>query len=99
VPGQLSASAALTQPQESRSASPDAFMWAIASIVTIGLTPEAVGNVEASQTTTFRTPQTSPSGSQAELLAEPPMRADPIWWNENRLNRAGPYPAASAARM
>jgi hypothetical protein len=37
-------------------------MWAIAWIVTIGLTPEAVGNVEASQTTTFCTPQTCPSG-------------------------------------
>jgi hypothetical protein len=31
-------------------------MWAIASIVTIGLTAEAVGNVEASQTTAFCAP-------------------------------------------
>ena len=34
----------------SRAASADAFMWAIASIEIIGLTPEAVGNAEPSQT-------------------------------------------------
>jgi hypothetical protein len=44
--------------QESRSARADAFMWAIASIVTMGLTPEAVGNVEASQMTAPGTSQT-----------------------------------------
>ena len=49
-----------------------------AAIVTIGFTPDAVGNVEPSQTTRRATSQVSPVGSHAEAVGEPPMRAVPI---------------------
>src|SRR5215212_3040737 len=58
-------------------ASIDALMCAIASIVTIGLTPEADGNAEASATTRPFVPATTPSSSHTE-----PIAAVPIWWNE-----------------
>ena len=57
-------------------------MYAIASIVTMGFTPDAFGNVEASQTERFRTSHVSPSGRQADVSGVDPMRAVPIWWNE-----------------
>ena len=52
-------------------------MCAIASIETIGLTPEAVGNAEPSQTTRSRTSQVSPRGSQAESAGERPSAPSP----------------------
>src|SRR5205807_4308077 len=76
-----------------------AFMCAIASIETIGLTPDAVGKVDASQTTRSRTSQVWPSGSQADVAGDPPIRAVPMMWNENMVHRPGPKPAASTSRM
>ena len=70
-------------------------------MVTIGFTPDAVGNPEPSQTTTSRFSQSAPSQSQADDSGVPPIRAVPIWWNENKLGsdvtirRA---PAASSIR-
>ena len=65
-------------------------MCAIASIETIGLTPEAVGNDEPSQTSRSRTSQVSPSGLQAEPAGDPPMRAEPMMWNELKVHCPGP---------
>ena len=59
------------------------FIWAIASIVTIGLTPEAVGNVEASQTTTFCRSQSRPSGRRR---------------NRPRSRPCGPIPSGGTRR-
>jgi hypothetical protein len=53
-----------------RSARADAFLWAIASIETMGLTPEAEGNVEPSMAYRLRASQTSPSGLMAEVFAD-----------------------------
>ena len=65
-------------------------MYAIASIEIIGLTPEAVGKVEASQTVTPAKSQVCPSGSHAEVAGDPPMRAVPMMWNENIVHWPGP---------
>src|SRR4029079_6016664 len=67
---------------QSREASAPAFRCARAEIEIIGLTPEALGNPEPSQTTTSGASQRRPSQSQAETSGEAPMRAVPIWWNE-----------------
>src|SRR5215210_714428 len=72
--------------------SAEALTYASASIVTIGLTPEADGNAEASATTRPRVPATSPSSSHTE-----PIAAVPIWWNEYSATRPATQPAASAA--
>src|SRR5215210_2619526 len=74
--------------------SAEALTYASASIVTIGLTPEADGNAEASATTKPFVPATSPSSSHTE-----PIAAVPIWWNEYSAVRPGPQPAASASAM
>ena len=67
----------------SLSANRDAFIWATASIVTIGLTPEAVGKAEPSATTRLRTSHVSPAGGlAAERCGELPIRAEPMMWNE-----------------
>src|SRR5207249_5746389 len=60
---------------ERRPATVEAFICAIASIEIIGLTPEAVGNVEPSQTTRSRSSHASPSGPQTAPSGEPPMHA------------------------
>jgi hypothetical protein len=67
---------------QSREASAPAFRCASAEIETIGLTPEALGNADPSQTNTSWASQRRPSQSQAEVSGEAPMRAVPIWWNE-----------------
>src|SRR6185437_8152314 len=67
---------------QSREASAPAFRCARAEIEIIGLTPEALGNADPSQTTTSGASQRRPSQSQAEVSGEAPMRAVPIWWNE-----------------
>ena len=63
---------------DSRSASAEAFRWAMASMEIIGFTPEALGNVELSITNKFRTSHVCPSGFVAEVFADPPMRALPM---------------------
>ena len=55
-----------------------AFRCAIASIVIIGLTPEALGNDEPSITYKFFTSHVSPCGFVAEEFGESPMRAVPM---------------------
>jgi len=60
----------------SRAASADAFRWAIASMVIIVLTPEAVGTDEPSITKILRASQVSPSGLVAEVFGELPSRAE-----------------------
>src|SRR2546422_8282160 len=74
-------------------------MYAIASIEIIGLTPEAVGKAEPSQIKRSRTSHVSPWGLQAEPAGEPPMRAEPMMWNEPNVQCPAPQPQASAARM
>src|SRR5215208_2813431 len=54
-------------------ASAEALMCAIASIVTMGLTPEADGNAEASATTRPFVPATTPSSSHTEPIAAVPI--------------------------
>src|SRR5262245_36086949 len=55
-----------------------AFLWAIASIEIIGLTPEALGNDEPSMTNRFFASQVSPCGFVADLYGESPIRAVPM---------------------
>src|SRR5207247_967045 len=99
--GRLVSGCGLTDVHARREASAPAFMCASAEMVTIGFTPDAVGNAEPSQTTTSRLFQSAPSQSQADDSGDPPIRAVPIWWNEKRLGsdvtirRA---PAASSTR-
>lgn len=73
-----------------RAASPRAFMWAIASIEIIGLTPEAVGKAEPSHTMRSRTSHVWPVGSHAEVAGEPPMRAEAMMWKEPSTHWPGP---------
>ena len=64
-------------------------MCAIDSIEIIGLTPEADGNDEPSATITFGVSHNAPCGLVAEVFGEPPIRAEPMMWNEAR----GHWPA------
>jgi len=74
-------------------------MCAIDSIEIIGLTPEAVGKQDASQTTRLRTSHVSPFGLHADVAALPPMRAEPMMWNEPYVQRPVSHPHASASCM
>ena len=67
-----------SRPEPSLAASRRAFRRAIASIVIIGLTPDAVGKVEPSATTRLRTSQVWPAGSAARSQARRPIRAEPM---------------------
>src|ERR671936_2980734 len=81
----------------SRAASFDAFRCAIASTVTIGLTPEALRNDEASITYSPGTSHVSPPQVHADSLGEPPTRAEPIRWNAKKTQRPGANPSAAHA--
>src|SRR3954466_10971176 len=74
-------------------------MCASASIDTIGLTPEADGNADPSSTYRLRMSQVSPSGLQADMPGEPPIRAEPMMWNDTGWDCPAPQPHASAWRM
>src|ERR671936_307949 len=78
----------------SRAASFDAFRCAIASTVTIGLTPEALLNDEASITYSPGTSHVSPSHVHAVSAGEPPTRAEPIRWKAKKTQRPGAKPSA-----
>ena len=65
-------------------------MCAIASIEIIGLTPEALGKQEPSQTSRSRTSHVSPSALQAEVAGAPPIRAEPMMWKEPNVQRPAP---------
>lgn len=62
-----------------------ATMCASAMIVSIGLTPEAVGRALASATNRLRTSKVSPSGAMAPRDGLAPMRQDDIWWALPRM--------------
>ena len=98
--GEKAAAGPLRPPELGQAAPPGfrAFRCAIASIVTIGLTPEAVGNAEPSAITRLRTSHVSPVGDAADLSGEPPMRAEPIRWNEYSEPRPGPKRNAPAGK-
>src|SRR6266545_7818364 len=66
-------------------------------IVSIGLTPEAVGNTEASVTNRPRTSWVSWSGPTTELDRSVPSRHEPIWWYEKKVTRPPRYPAPRMA--
>src|SRR3954464_11734231 len=74
-------------------------MCASASIDTIGLTPDADGNADPSSTNRLRKSHVSPSGLQADMPGDPPIRAEPMMWNETGCDWPAPQPQASAARM
>src|SRR3954463_13648120 len=74
-------------------------MYASASIDTIGLTPEADGNADPSSTNRLRMSHVSPSGLQADMPGEPPIRAEPMMWNDPGCDWPAPQPHASASRM
>ena len=61
-----------------RAASAEELRCAMASIVIMGFTPDALGKEEPSITKRFRTSQVSPSGFVAEFLGELPSRAVPM---------------------
>jgi hypothetical protein len=63
-------------------------MWAIASTVTIGLTPEAVGNVEASQTTTGRG-QIGYARPRYQRTCHSPRRIAQVWLDRKSRRSAG----------
>src|SRR5919106_809600 len=79
----------------SREASNEAPRWAMASIVTMGFTPLAVGKHDASITKRPRTPCTWFSSFTTDRRGAEPIRAEPIWWKETYIVRLGPYPTPS----
>lgn len=73
----------------------EALWCAIDWMEIIGLTPEALGKHEPSMTYRLRASQVWPSGSVAEVLGEPPIRALPMIWNEKSASCAASQPAES----
>ena len=51
-------------------------------VMTWRFVPEAVGKAEPSAITRLRTSHVSPVGAAADSAGEPPMRAEPMMWNE-----------------
>jgi hypothetical protein len=66
--------------QASRPATLAAARWARAMTDSIGLTPLAVGNSDASATNSPSTSWVWWSGPTAEVAGSAPMRHEPIWW-------------------
>src|SRR3954447_24853671 len=74
-------------------------MCASDSIDTIGFTPDADGNADPSSTNRLRMSHVSPSGLQADMAGEPPIRAEPMMWNDTGSDWRAPQRHASGSRM
>src|SRR5206468_12568156 len=60
-----------------------AVRWASAMVVIIGFVPDALGNALASPIHTPGVSCSCPHGSATDVAASLPIRADPMWCNEN----------------
>ena len=77
-----------------------AVRWARAITVTIGLTPEVVGNALASPIHTPGVSCSSPHGLATLVAGSAPIRHEPIWWaaNSRQPPAAAGSPGASRCR-